>query len=276
MPAVKANGININYESHGTGEPLVMINGYGGNLRGWDIQVPFLSKKYCVITLDNRGTGHSDKPDIPYTIRMMADDVAGLLDALNIDAAHICGFSMGGAIAQEFAINYPQRVISLILGCSGFGGSHETKRDPAVDAQLLNMKNFSSWTPEYYIREILPGGYTEEFINKNLQFIKEMIKHRSAYPATPSYVYERQAKAVLEEHDTYDRLNQIKAPTLILVGSADPLSPLENSRILASRIPNSELVILENLRHAFNIEAAEKTNNLILDFLNRHRRTTKE
>jgi len=124
MPTVKANGINLYYETHGKGEWLVLIQGYGGSSGQWYRDVPFLSREYRVITFDNRGTGRSDKPDIPYTMAMMAGDIAGLLQAIGVDIAHVCGASMGGMIAQEFALNYPDMVASLILRGTNCGGTH--------------------------------------------------------------------------------------------------------------------------------------------------------
>ena len=268
MPIAKANGINIYYEIHGKGEPLVLIAGYGANSISWFNQTPVLSKKYRVIIFDNRGTGRSDKPDIPYTIKMMADDTAGLLDAIGIRAAHVFGLSMGSAIAQEFAINYPEKVISLILGCASSGAAHSASADPAAMMQLLNMKDSKQKSPEEEVKLLLPIIFTQEFIDKNKDRIGEFIKRRAEYP-TPPFAYGRQGQAVVG-FDTYDRLPQIKAPTLIINGAEDRICPMENARRLGSRIPNSEVVILEKAAHSFNAEVPEKTNSLILDFLKRH------
>jgi 3-oxoadipate enol-lactonase len=122
MSMAKVGDINLYYEIHGKGEPLVLIMGYG--LRGghWLDMQDKLTREYRVIVIDNRGTGQSDKPEIPYTANMMAGDVAGLLDVLGIDAANVFGYSMGGSIAQEFALNYPHRLNSLILGATHCGG----------------------------------------------------------------------------------------------------------------------------------------------------------
>jgi 3-oxoadipate enol-lactonase len=265
VPTAKANGINIYYEIHGEGEPLVLIAGYGSNSKSWFCQTPVLSREYRVIVFDNRGAGQSDKPDYPYTMKMMADDVAGLVDAINVNTAHICGVSMGGAIAQEFAICYPEKVISLILGCTSCGGTNGKEIDPAIMAKLLSMGQL---TPEESAKALLPISFNEEFIESHKNIMEELIKERFEYP-TPVHGYARQAQAV-SGYDTYDRLNQIKAPTLVIAGSDDKVSPIENSRLLASRIPNAELVILKNMKHGFNVEAAEKTNSVILDFLKRH------
>ncbi|MFP3880362.1 MAG: alpha/beta fold hydrolase, partial [Dehalococcoidia bacterium] len=111
MPLASVNGININYRVAGDGEPLVMIMGFSAGRIGWVPQLRFFKRYYRVVTFDNRGAGRSDKPPGPYSTGMMADDTAKLMDVLGIEKAHIMGLSMGGMIAQELAINYPQRVM---------------------------------------------------------------------------------------------------------------------------------------------------------------------
>ena len=148
MPAVKVGDINIYYEIHGEGEALVLIMGYGGSSAGWFHQIPGLSREYRVVAFDNRGTGQSDKPDIPYTMEMMAGDIAGLLDSISIDAAHVYGVSMGGAIAQHFALGYPEKAISLILGCAMCGGAHSITPDAEAMNLLFDMERMQQMPPE--------------------------------------------------------------------------------------------------------------------------------
>ena len=267
MPTVKVGDISVYYEVHGEGEPLVLIMGYGHNSGHWFSQIPGLSQEYGVIAFDNRGTGRSDKPDIPYTIEMMARDAAGLLEALGIDAAHIYGVSMGGMIAQEFALRYPDKVISLILGCTTPGGRNGIM--PDAEAMLLfDTERMKRLTPEQGARETLPFLCNQEFIDNNPDIAEQYIAKTVEY-VTPLHGYIRQAEAITA-HDTYDRLPQIKAPTLVIAGTADRLVPVENSRILASKIPNAELVILENMGHFFFMEALEEASKAILDFLGHH------
>ena len=148
MPTVKVGDISIYYEIHGEGEALVLIMGYGGSSLGWFRQIPVFSRGFKVVAFDNRGTGRSDKPDIPYTMKMMAGDVAGLLEAIGIDAAHIYGVSMGGRIAQEFALRYPEKVVSLILGCTSCGGTHTIMPDDEVMTVFFDMERMKRLTPE--------------------------------------------------------------------------------------------------------------------------------
>ena len=270
MPTVKVNDINIYYETHGEGEALVLIMGYAGSSAAWLRQIPGLSQEYRVVAFDNRGTGRSDKPDIPYTMEMMAGDIAGLLDAIGIDAAHMYGVSMGGAIAQHFALGYPERVISLILGCAMCGGAHSIMPDTEAMTVLFDFERMQQMTPEERFREALPFLFSQEFIDDNPDIIEQFMVKSVEY-ITPPHGYTRQAEATMG-HDTYDRLPHIKAPTLVIVGDADKIVPVENSRILASRIPGAELVILDNKGHGFFIEAADEANKAILDFMRKHRR----
>jgi 3-oxoadipate enol-lactonase len=270
MSTAKVDDINIYYEIHGEGEPLVLIYGYSGHSRLWYRQIPVLSKKYRVIAFDNRGAGRSDKPNIPYTMSTMAKDIAGLLDVIGIDAAHIFGISMGGMIAQHFALDYPQKVISLILGCTFCGGVHSIQSEPESTAALFDFERLSKMTPEEVTRQAMPFLYSREFIEKNPDIIEERVAKQLEYP-TPGHGAMRQAGAIMG-HDTYDLLPKIKLPTLVITGDNDRLIPVENSRILASRIPEAEMVILKGAGHEFFIEDAEEVNKTILDFLGRHKR----
>jgi pimeloyl-ACP methyl ester carboxylesterase len=118
MPHITANGVNLYYEEHGDGEPLILIMGFTVSAVGWYWNVPAFARDFRTIVFDNRGVGRSDKPDAPYSMQMFADDTAGVLDGLGIEQAHVFGISMGGMIAQEFALRYPDRVKTLILGCT--------------------------------------------------------------------------------------------------------------------------------------------------------------
>ena len=268
MPKVKVGDVNIYYEIHGEGEPLLLIMGYAASSGQWFRQIPGLSREYRVVAFDNRGTGQSDKPDIPYSMEMLSRDVAGLLDALGIDASHICGHSMGGMIAQDFALRYPDRVITLILGATSCGGVHTIAPDEKTITFLFDPERRLRLSPEEAARESLPFICSQEFIDNNPDIVEQFIA-KGVEHLTPLHVYTRHAEALMG-YDTYDRLPQIKAPTLVICGTADRLLPIENSRLLASRIPNAELVVLENMDHGFYIEAAEEANKAILDFLKKH------
>ena len=269
MSTAKVDDINIYYEIHGKGEPLVLIYGYAGHSGLWFRQIPILSKKYRVIAFDNRGVGRSDKPDIPYTMAMMAKDIAGLLDIIGIDTAHIFGISMGGMIAQHFALNYPQRVISLILGCTNCGGVHSIQPKPESMAALFDFERLAKMTPEEVTRQAMPFCFSQEFIEKNPDIVEKRIAKSLEY-LTPAHGATRQAAAIMG-HDTYELLPKIKLPTLVIAGDNDRLVPVENSRILDSKIPKADLVIIKGAGHVFFIEDAEESNKIVLDFLERHK-----
>lgn len=268
MPTVKLSDIGIYYETYGKGETLVLIMGFTGTTEVWVRQIPDLSREYRVIAFDNRGAGRSDKPDIPYTMPMLAQDTADLLDALGIVACHVYGVSMGGMIAQEFALRYPERVISLVLGCTSCGGEHFILPDEETIAFLSDMERWDRLTPEEWTRESLPFAFTQGFIDNSSDIVEQYVSMKVEH-WPPPHGFMRQVEAMMT-HDTHDRLPQIKAPTLVISGGVDRQVPVENSRVLASRIPDAELVILQNIGHAFFIEAAEQANEAILDFLRRH------
>jgi pimeloyl-ACP methyl ester carboxylesterase len=148
VPKVQANGIQIHYETHGTGAPLVLIGGLGADTFLWFRQVPELCKHFQVIVFDNRGAGESDKPDEPYSVPMFAADTAGLLGALGIERAHILGASLGGMIAQQFAIDYPALLDRLVLASTTFGGLHSVP----IPQDTLNAMLNRTGDPETNIR----------------------------------------------------------------------------------------------------------------------------
>jgi len=141
MPKTKTNGIELYYQIHGEGKPLVLISGLGYSLWQWHKMVPFLAEHFQVVIFDNRGAGQSQKPDGPYTAQMLAADTVGLLEALNIEKATIMGHSMGGFIAQAIALDFPQKVEKLILGSTNFGGPHHI---PVTEEALKVLTDVSS------------------------------------------------------------------------------------------------------------------------------------
>jgi 3-oxoadipate enol-lactonase len=197
---------------------------------------------------------------------MMADDIAGLLDAIGIDAAHVFGISLGGMIAQNFALRHPGRITSLVLGCTLCGGSHSITDEGSRGA--LNPELIEVLTPEERAREMLPFLWSQEFIDNNPELVEQQITLSRENPVDLTG-YTRQMEAA-NTHDTYDRLPEIKLPTLVIAGDADRLIPYENSRIIASRIPGAELVILKGMGHGFYTEALDETSRVLIDFMRRH------
>ena len=269
MSKVNIDGVNIFYEVRGQGDPLVMIQGYGQYSLQWGSLPDELARQYRVVLIDNRGTGRSDKPDTPMTIPMLAADVARVLDALSIDKAHIFGVSKGGLIAQRFAINYPQRVIHLILGCSIPGGEHHIQ--PPADGMriLFDVGYLKSRTPEQLTLETFRFLCTDEFIEENPEAYRYYHRVTMANP-TPGYTYKHQAAAI-DGEDTWAGLADIRMPTMFITGTSDRLVPCENSEIMAKQVTGAELVMLQDKRHGFYIEAMESTRTSIDDFIKRHK-----
>lgn len=270
MPKVKVGDIKIYYEIHGEGEPFVMILGASASIEWLYTAIPVYSREYRLVVFDNRGAGRSDKPDIPYTTQMMADDLAGLLDAISIESAHIWGGSMGGMTAQQFALCYPKRVKSLILASTNCGGPHSNIM-PDLEVYSTTERILELPLEERMI-ENLRLCVSQEFIDNNPGLIQQMVEAMMKYPI-PTHGQMRQLEAVMS-HNTYERLPEINAPTLVIHGDADRIVPVENARILASRIPNAELIIFKNVGHLVGIEAEEETNRIMLDFLRRHRNSS--
>ena len=264
MPRVAVNGIKVYYEIHGKGDPLVLIMGLRRNAEWWYCQIPALSEHFKVIAFDNRGAGRSDKPKMEYSIRLFAEDTAGLMEALKIKSAHVLGISMGGYIAQELAINYSDKVRRLILGCTSCGGER------AVLMSQERMKEFEAvdgLTPEQILRKNMDIYFSDEFIQEQPKKIKEFMEISFRYPQPPEF-FERQFAACLK-HDTVDRLRPISVPTLIMAGVDDPLVPSENSRILKDLMPAADLFLFPGCRHCFFIEASEEFNQRAVAFFSR-------
>ena len=251
----------MHYEMHGQGNPLVMIMGLRRNTEWWYHQIPHLSKHFKVISFDNRGAGRSDKPDMAYSIRLFADDTAELMESLAVESAHILGVSMGGYIAQELAINYPAKVRSLLLGCTGCGGER------AVLMSEERMKKFTAnkgLSPEEILRKDMDLYFSHRYIRENPEAVKKFVEISMRYYQPPEAFF-RQFDACLK-HDTAERLKTISAPTLILSGDDDPLVPPENSRILKELMPKADLVFFEGCRHCFFMEEADRFNDMALSF----------
>ncbi|HEX7474688.1 MAG TPA: alpha/beta fold hydrolase [Dehalococcoidales bacterium] len=265
MPVARVDGININYRVEGQGEPLVMIMGFGTNLRGWIFQVPFFKKYYRVITFDNRGVGKSDKPPGPYSTKVMAEDTLGLMDHLDIRKAQIIGVSMGGMITQELAINYPERVLKLVLGCTYANkqGAGKDIKGVAEFTQLPNP-NLSVFIVRLFFNNPLYRLISGLLVRLGLAFMGASTKAGL-----------KAQKDACNKHDTLDRLQLIKAPTLVITGTSDKIIKPGSSDVIASKIPGARLVKIEGGSHAFYFEMKNVFNKEVLKFLQNSTSPTK-
>lgn len=263
MPVVKVNDINMYYEVHGEGEPIVLIHGIFDST-AWSLQVPVLSAKYRVITFDNRGAGRTDTTKPPYSAGQMAEDVKGLMDVLGVRNAHILGYSMGGQIAQELAVMHSGYVRSLILA-----GSYARMTPIGLSrTRLLLQMLMEGVSPEFVIRNFFLWFYSDRFFEDEGQ-VNTAVKNflNPLYPQPPEGLEGQGLSSI--EYDGRERVNGISAPTLIITGREDLLTPVKCAEELNSKIPNSELIILENAAHSLIFEESERFNQLVLEFLGR-------
>jgi 3-oxoadipate enol-lactonase len=263
MPFSTANGQSIYYDVVGTGPAVCLINGYRLSSAAWPPSfISRLSHRCLVIMFDNRGTGRSDKPPAGYEFSEMAKDVIGLLDDLYRPRVHLFGFSMGGAIAQEIAIRYPDRIDHLVLFGAFCGGIWAEPASHDVFKRLLPTGN---QTQEEAARQAWPVTYSPEYLAANAEAVEQQMRRELAQP-TPLFVAERQMEA-LRNFDSYRALPRIGATTLVATGAHDVLVKPRNSEILASRIPNARLELLADLGHRAIWEAPEEIADLVSDFL---------
>ena len=222
---------------------------------------------------DHRGTGESDKPDAPYSTRMFADDLAGLMDVLGLSQAHILGHSMGGRVAQHLALNYPDKVRTLILAGSGSGrydrSRYMTRGIPVHTCLELVEKGYERYMEDHIAGEFF---FSPDFVREHPEAVQKLKESYSRSP-TPLSNYLLHVIA-RQEHETTDRLGEIKAPTLVMVGEQDRViggtgDHFRGAEVLAERIPGAEFVVVKGARHAFLWEDPEQAHKTIWDFIKR-------
>jgi 3-oxoadipate enol-lactonase len=263
VPKIQVNGIDLFYDVKGVGESLLLIAGFDSDSSTWALMLPALIKQYRVFRIDNRGVGQSSAPESPYSIKQMADDAAALLDYLGVSQTHVVGHSMGGQIAQELTLSYPDKVKSLILLSSWAKGNSKFQTIMALlgdlPSQLDNL---------LYKKVLFPWLFSEAFYQSgSIEQLMELVQYYP-YLSTPVGLY-HQSRAILDS-DTSDRLAQIDCPTLVVVGKEDILTPVRFSEQLAQGISNAELLVCDRVGHAIVIEAAEIVAKKILNFLSQH------
>jgi 3-oxoadipate enol-lactonase len=262
---VHANGQDLYYEIHGDGPPLVLLMGIGYDSSLWTLaQVPALSTQFRVMLVDNRDAGRSSKATSSYEIADLADDLAGLLDALGIPRTHLLGLSMGGMIAQEFALRHPDRLDRLVLAGTGAAPARS-----AVDPiQIWTWVKANDATGDVFGGQQFVSLFSAAFLRNHpaVQDTAELLAS-NPYPMSPE-AYGRQAAAYLR-FDALDRLAAITAPTLVVVGEQDLLTPPWIVRELADAIPDARFEVIrgDGSSHVMPIERADDFNRLVSDFL---------
>ena len=265
MPFTKSvDGIRVHYQLAGRvdGEPLLMLMGLGADSRGWIMQQRALGSRYRLVMVDNRGAGRSDKPPGAYDLLTMADDAIACLRAAGFDSAHVLGASMGGIVAQVIAAHHPERVRSLVLACTACR-HHQWRRELLEEwiemARTDGMRRFARTNMEWLI-----GGRSLRRVALGMHLFGPLAFNLSG----PAFI--SQVQAILAMDETFaSSLSAVVAPTLVMVGSQDRLTPTGDSEEVASRIAGAELEVVRGGAHLFMVEHAVTFNRLVLDFLGR-------
>jgi len=266
MPKVCVGDIEMYYVEAGSGEPLVLIMGLGGDHLAWAFQVPAFAATHRVIAFDNRGVGQTGAPDVPYTTRMMAEDTRGLLDRLGIARAHVLGVSMGGMIAQELALAHPERVRSLQLHNTLARTDAYTRACAAAWVEVREALPFDAALRAIALWLFAPSTY-----NERPDFVETIVQGALANPYPQSLTGLSRQREAVGSHDTVVRLHAIRCPTLVTAAEDDILIRPRLSRDLAAAIPGAEFASIPDAGHVPFWEQADRFNRLCLDFLAKHR-----
>ena len=258
---IQVGDIPMNYRIYGDGYPLVMIMGYGSTMRLWDpILIRSLSTYYKLIIFDNRGMGNTETGQRPFSIEQFADDTAGLMDALDIQQAHVLGWSMGGLIAEEVALRYPGKVNKLIL-YAAHCNANLFPSAPEVIQKLTDM----SGSPQERGMRFISTLFPPDWLRSNQERIKEIFYRPLG--SIPPETMNKQSMAIGKWKGCCDRLGEIKNSTLIITGADDILVPPQNAHYLAEKVLNARLVSYENGGHGLMFQYPEKFSEKVIEFL---------
>jgi pimeloyl-ACP methyl ester carboxylesterase len=267
MPRVAVDGLTINYEVQGEGEPLLLIHYTSADHASWAFQLPAYTEHFSCIALDLPGAGESDKPPGPYSTEEQADQVAAFLGAIGIERAHVVGMSFGAAVGMHLAARHPGRVRSLSLH-GAWPASDEYLK--IVVEQWRTLASTLPTVADVVIQGIFPWCFTPEMYAERPEFVETLVEFVRDRPAQPVDAFMAQTDAVLA-HDASAALGQIAVPTLITFGAHDVVCSTRFAEPLKSGIAGSELVVFEHLSHAGLHEDPETFNTSTLDFLLRQR-----
>jgi 3-oxoadipate enol-lactonase len=264
MPVATVNDIDLHYKLDGDGEEtIVLINGLADDLESWFAQLDdFLAAGYRVLRIDNRGIGKSAKPAGPYSSRMLADDAKALVDQLGITGFHLMGVSMGGMIVQEYALAYPDDLRTVTFGCTYAAPGPFCSRMFAMWAEMAPVVGVP-----FVMRDVTLWAFTQPFFETRGDDLAEF-ETAMRYMDQPVHAYLAQL-AVIQNHDTTDRLGQIRTPSLVLAGEEDILIPVELSRRIHEAVPGSDWATTRG-GHACLWEHPAEFNQTYLTFIEQH------
>ena len=268
LSAESGGKIEIYYEEEGSGGSLVMVGGFTSTVEVWGKLRPLLAEKHRVVMADNRGSGRTRvlEDDGDRAPGRFAMDLLALMDGLGIERAHILGASMGGMIAQEFALRHPARTRSLTIAGSHFGGAD--KVDAAPGLREIRRRGGSPGATDEERRAALETIFHPDIIRDRPEIVEFYDRNKRAFPHSKEELEARTRG--IEAFDLSGRVGSLEMPVLVIAGSHDVLVPTENSRLLAGRIPGAELFIVEGTGHHFYSERPEASARAILDFLSKH------
>lgn len=266
MAKVTANGITIAYEITGSGPPLVLVAGLGYSRWMWHKMVPGLAENFTVLHYDNRGVGETDKPSGPYNAQLLAEDLCCLLEALGIEKTAVFGHSMGGFIAQAFALAYPEKLTKLVLSATNFGGPRHV---PVTQEALAVLMDTTS-EPLTRLRNGILISCAAGFAERQPEIVEEWVNYRANHPIDPAG-YQAQmgvGLSLMSQEACFEhKLAAVTAPTLILSGAEDKVVPPANVDLLAKAIPHTETAIIEQAGHFFPFEQPETAVTIVTKFL---------
>ncbi len=265
MPFCRSHDLDIYYEVHGNGPPLLLVSGLGGGTWSWYAQVPFFQDFYRTITFDNRGVGRSGAPAGPYRMEQLARDALGLLDHLDLGAALVMGVSMGGMIAQEMAFLAPGRLKALVLGCTHCGRPQRVPPAPEVIEVIAANQGLS---PAEIVDKDLPYLFSAGFLEEHPEEVAAYRRSQLSAPPQPLEAFRAQLEAIYA-FQACEGLDRLAAPVLVVTGTADVVVLPENSGLLAGLLPRAELVELPGAGHLITVECRDRLNRLVHEFFQR-------
>jgi len=262
---VRVNGTRLYYEEHGRGEPLLLITGFTISSAVFEPVLDAYGAQFRCLIYDNRGSGRSGAPVRPTSMAELAADAAGLMRAAGVESAHAYGLSMGGMIAQELAIRFPERVRGLVLGGTSPGGPRAA-RPTLRELQALGGAAAGGWRDgeRSWLARWL---FSDEFRRDHPERVRELLPLFGRHRATPQGLWAHWWASVY--HDTASRLHRIQAPTLVMHGERDAMAPIANARLLAQLIPDAELAVVPGAGHAYLLERSEASLALLTEWLAR-------